>query len=527
MSFRTEQDRQFYLSLLRLVSTVAQTTECAVLHPKIDISSGRILPHPEASYAFQTFLAGFSVTPDDLAQQPNITLFPISPDRAERLVIRSQPDQTLSTTMRALIDDLTHLVRSPSLHRQQPFANRAKSYSALSNSIENISYHARKSRFGTILLAVDQLRQINQNHGWDLADHVLNILINRIQALIPKESFFGGFGGGQFIIITPPGTSAIGTQHLIDAVQDLTATPISVSGHSISFTLSIGWGLYPDDGNTADALLLATTAALTTAQQADGGHDTRATPEQTQQYQALQTLEQDLSCAITSNALFLRWMPIVDLKTQKIIGQEALLRWNRPNFGEISPVLFIQNAEKNGLIEQLDQWALNEACSVASQWKTTHRVCVNVSPAWLVNERLADFISATLTKTGLAPERLQIEISERTPFTPEHIVFRELARVRALGVRIAIDDFGSGTSSLERLRTYPIDQLKLDRIFVDRLYEDDRANDVARCILRLGQTLGFSICAKGVETERQLSFLDSHGCLEAQGFLFGQPTILT
>nr|WP_294917596.1 GGDEF domain-containing phosphodiesterase [uncultured Neokomagataea sp.] len=526
MSFRTEQDRQFHLSLLRLVSTIAQTTECAVLYPRLDISSARITPHPDASFEFQTLLSRFSIEPDTLAKEPGITLVSISPERCERIVIRHNPDPSLTTHIQAMLNDLVHLLCSPSAHRQPLFANRSASHAALSEQIEQISYQTRKNHFGTILLAVDQLRHINQNHGWDIADKVLNTLIGRIQKLLPPNSFFGGFGGGQFMIITPTGTSAIGTQHLVNAVQNLTTTPITIDEHSISFTLSMGWSIFPEDGNTTDSLLLSTTAALTTAQTTGGGHDTRATQEQTQHYHASQTLEQDLSHAITSNALFLRWMPIIDLRTHKIIGQEALLRWERPHFGEVSPLLFIQNAEKNGLIEQLDCWALREACTIGHQWNTTHRVCVNISPTWIVNERLSHAVRTVLEETGLAPDRLQIEISERTAFAADQIIFRELARVRALGVRIAIDDFGSGTASLERLRTYPIDQLKLDRIFVERLHEDDRADDVMRCILRLGQTLNLSICAKGVETERQFSFLDSHGCLEAQGFLFGPPAIL-
>ncbi|GBR47992.1 GGDEF domain-containing phosphodiesterase [Neokomagataea thailandica] len=527
MSFRTDQDRQFYLSLLRLVSTLAETTECAILYPRLDISSKRITPHPDASFDFQTLLAQFSVAPDALAREPGITLFPISPERCELIVIRHHSGQALTVHIQSALKDLIHLLRSPSAHRKRPFANRAASYEALSEHIEQISYQSRKNHFGTILLALDQLHHINHNHGWDIADKVLNTLISRIQDLLPKDSFFGGFGGGQFIIITPTGTSAIGTQHLINAVQHLTTDPIVLDGHSISFTLSMGWSIFPEDGNTSDTLLLSTTAALTQAQMTGGGHNTRATTELTQRYHASKTLEQDLSYAITTNALFLRWMPIIDLKTHKIIGREALLRWNRPHFGEVSPLLFIQNAEKNGLIEQLDRWALREACSVGSQWNTTHRVCVNISPTWIINERLSHTVSTVLEETGLAPQRLQIEISERSALAPEHILFRELARVRALGVRIALDNFGSGSASLERLRTYPIDQLKLDRIFVERLHEDDRADDVMRCILRLGQMLNLSICAKGVETEQQFSFLDSHGCLEAQGFLFGPPAILT
>ncbi|GBR54584.1 sensory box/GGDEF family protein [Neokomagataea thailandica NBRC 106555] len=527
MSINTQKEAALIQSILNIVSRIVGTHNCALVRASCDTFPTHIVTHKDANSAFTRQLQTISFEQDIPQLSTDVHVHTLSETHSIYLIIRTADGSALTRDMSSSLQELQVIAETTLPPRQVILSNRPDSLLAITKQIELISYQKRKSHFGTILFAVDQLRQINQHYGWDLADKVLNAIARRVQNILPENSVLGNFGGGQFIVVTPPGTSSTNTQSLINALQSLTAECIVLNDHNIGFTFSIGWGLYPHDGSSADELILATTAALTNAQQSGRGHITRSSLHYTEHYRLAQTLEKDLSSATTDEALFLRWMPIIDLATQKIIGQEALLRWNRPQFGEISPTIFIQSAEKNGLIEQLDQWALHEACSVASKWAHPHRVCVNISPTWVGNERLPHIVEKVLNDTGLAPERLQIELSERIPFTPDHVICRELTRLRGLGVRIAIDDFGSGTSSLERLRTYPIDQLKLDRVFVERLYEDDRANATMRCILKMAQMLGFSICAKGVETEKQLSFLDGHGCPEAQGFLFGQPALLS
>lgn len=401
--------------------------------------------------------------------------------------------------------------------------NRLQSLEAIQSRIDRTKDLTKRASFGVIRFNLDHLSFINERYGWDTADLMLEEIIRRINKLLPQESFFGSMGGGNFVVLTPPGHTVVTTRSLMTSILRTSDTPIAAAGMSLPFSLSVGWSMFPEDGKSVEDLLTGAKAALAEAQRAGGGHERRATAETTELHLLSSSLEQDLAKAAEDNALFLNWMPIVNTATQKIVAHEALLRWNRPGHGEVSPELFIRCAEEAGMVEVLDTWSLRQACKAAAHWETPYRICVNISPVWLASERLSKLIAEILQETGLAPSRLQIEMSESRFFGPEDITFRELARVRALGVRLALDDFGSGHSSLERLRFYPLDQIKLDRGFIRGLGENDRANEVMSAVLALARALNITTCAKGVETEYQMAFLDAYGCEEVQGYLLGSP----
>ncbi|MFT8807050.1 putative bifunctional diguanylate cyclase/phosphodiesterase [Gluconobacter sp.] len=400
---------------------------------------------------------------------------------------------------------------------------REESLRVLHQFMEKTAKLSRRAVFSLIHLNLDHLSLINERYGWDTADLILAEMIRRLKAVLPEGCFLSSIGGGHFMVLTPPGTTAVTTRSLVNAILRISSTPVSLDMGAIPFSISAGWSVYPQDAEDANQLILAARAALTEANRTGGGHERRASAELTNAYAITSNLEQDLLKAVGDDALFLKWMPIVDTASQKIVGHEALLRWNRPGHGEVAPNLFIRYAEEVGMIEALDSWSLRNACLAALRWPTPLRVCVNVSPVWLVNERLAPLVDTVLTETGLPPGRLQIELSECRPFGPSDIAFRELSRVRALGVRLAIDDFGAGYSSLERLRIYPLDQIKLDRAFVQYLGEDMRADEIMYAILSLARSLNITCCAKGVETEHQMALLDANGCEEVQGYLLGAP----
>ncbi|GBR70808.1 sensory box/GGDEF family protein [Gluconobacter kanchanaburiensis NBRC 103587] len=400
---------------------------------------------------------------------------------------------------------------------------REESLQVLNQFIEATGKLSKRAVFSLIRLNLDHLTLINDRYGWDTADLILAELIQRLKAILPDGCFLSSVGGGHFMILTPPGTTAITTRTLVNAILRISRSPVELDMGAVPFSISAGWSVYPQDANDANQLILSARAALTEANRTGGGHERRATAELTSAYTITSNLEQDLLKAVEDNALFLKWMPIVDTTSQRIVAHEALLRWNRPGHGEVAPNLFIRYAEEAGMIEALDTWSLRSACRAALHWPKPLRVCVNVSPVWLVNERLAVLVDTILHETGLPPGRLQIELSECRPFGPSDIAFRELSRVRALGVRLAIDDFGAGYSSLERLRIYPLDQIKLDRAFVQYLGEDIRADEVMYAILALARSLNITCCAKGVETERQMALLDANGCEEVQGYLLGAP----
>ncbi|KXV43224.1 putative bifunctional diguanylate cyclase/phosphodiesterase [Gluconobacter roseus] len=423
----------------------------------------------------------------------------------------------------ALHDVAGQIAAEPGDLGKSSLPDREESLHVLHQFIEKTGQLSRRAVFSLIHLNLDHLSLINERYGWDTADLILAEMIRRLKAVLPEGCFLSSVGGGHFMVLTPPGTTAVTTRSLVNAILKISSTPVSLDMGAIPFSISAGWSVYPQDAADANQLILAARAALTEANRTGGGHERRASAELTNAYAVTSNLEQDLLKAVEDDALFLKWMPIVDTASQKIVGHEALLRWTRPGHGEVAPNLFIRYAEEVGMIEALDSWSLRNACQAALHWPTPLRVCVNVSPVWLVNERLAPLVEAVLTETGLPPGRLQIELSECRPFGPSDIAFRELSRVRALGVRLAIDDFGAGYSSLERLRIYPLDQIKLDRAFVQYLGEDMRADEIMYAILSLARSLNITCCAKGVETEHQMALLDANGCEEVQGYLLGAP----
>lgn len=382
----------------------------------------------------------------------------------------------------------------------------------------------RRQTFTVIQIELDHLIALNTRHGWDVADNVIDTTIARVQSVLPKDVMLGYCGGSSILLVTPIATSIVGTRALLTMVSDAIEQPIplELGEHVPSF--SIGWALFPQDGSNSEELLQASGAALAEVKRNGGGHERRADAITTTQFTDASHLERDLLKALDHNALSLNWMPIIAPGTQTVVALEALLRWERPGFGSVSPELFIRCAEDIGLIERLDQWSLRNACHAAANWSHPLRVCVNISPLWLANQRLSTLVASTLEATGLAPDRLQIEFSEKRPFGPSDIAYQEFSRLRALGIHIALDDFGSGYSSLERLANFPVDQVKLDRAFLARLGDDRRVGDVLRYTLQMARALGVSCCAKGVETERQMAFLDSYGCEEVQGYLLGSPT---
>ncbi|EHH68542.1 putative bifunctional diguanylate cyclase/phosphodiesterase [Gluconobacter morbifer] len=451
----------------------------------------------------------------------------VAPYPPAMMVLIARPGcRPLDKTCFPVLTDVASLISvSSELPRRKipSLPDRSDSLTALKDRIRQTDRLPRRAVFGLINLKLDHLALMNERYGWDTADLVLAEITQRIQDILPEDGFLGHIGGGHFMVLTPPGFTAITTRTLVLRILRLSALPVELEMGALPISLSAGWSMYPQDGGNENALLLSAKAALAEADRTGGGHERRTSTELVRLHMLSSSLEQDLLKAIDRDELFLKWMPIVDTVSQKIIAYEALLRWNRPGHGEVSPTLFIQHAEKAGMIEAIDKWSLHHACLAALDWKSSLRVCVNVSPVWLVNERLSGIVEKVLRETGIAPHRLQIELSERRPFGPADIAFRELARVRAMGVKLALDDFGAGYSSLERLQIYPLDQIKLDRAFMAQLGESPRADAVMTSILNLARTLNLTCCAKGVETEFQMAFLDTYGCEEVQGYLFGAP----
>ena len=233
--------------------------------------------------------------------------------------------------------------------------------------------------------------------------------------------------------------------------------------------------------------------------------------------------ETDLRIAVSLGQFGISWQPIVACQTGALYGFEALLRWDRPGHGPVSPAVFVPVAESIGLHQQLDSWVLSRACAEAADWPTPLRLAVNISAGWMQSNELSRTVEACLRATKLDPARLELEMTERVFIDTAGFVQAELAYLRAMGVSIALDDFGTGFSSLSYLRTIAFDKLKLDRAFVEALGTCRRTEVIVRSMVQLSNSLGMMVCAEGVERESQLGILQAYECNEVQGYLIGRP----
>lgn len=239
--------------------------------------------------------------------------------------------------------------------------------------------------------------------------------------------------------------------------------------------------------------------------------------------QALQVTERDLRRAFSDGLFELDYQPMVNIREARISGCEALVRWPHPIRGHISPAEFVPLAERCGLIEGIGEWVLQQACAEAAKWPEDVRVAVNLSPAQFNSDHLVSSVGSALAKAGLAPFRLELEITESMLLICNEKTISTLHQLRGLGIQIAMDDFGTGYSSLSYLRAFPFDKLKIDRSFVRDLGESDRSTAIVKAVIGLGSGLGVATVAEGVETIEQLQQLKEYGCDEAQGFLFSPP----
>ncbi len=237
-------------------------------------------------------------------------------------------------------------------------------------------------------------------------------------------------------------------------------------------------------------------------------------------------LVDELRAAIAAEELLLHYMPLASAADGRLRGFEALVRWRHPTRGLVPPLDFIPLAEDSGLIGQLGEWVLRRACADAADWPEPVRVAVNLSPRQLHHAELPVLVWDVLDASGLPPERLELEITETALFEDVVRALDNLRALKARGVRIAMDDFGTGFSSLATLQSFPFDKLKIDKSFVQAIHEDDRATAIVRAVLGLGHSLGMPVVAEGVETDRQLAFLRAEGCAEVQGYGIGRPVPL-
>lgn len=370
----------------------------------------------------------------------------------------------------------------------------------------------------------NRLQSVNTMFGHVGGDHLLREVAWRLTSTLKEAVSFARVGAEEFAILLPAADDVSKAEAAADLIETAMAHPVVINGQSLTMQASVGFALFPEDGESPHLLLERAQATLYEAQRnGEGGSRHFAIAIEQDQTERLQ-LEHDLRQAIENDGFSLYWQPIVDISSRQPVAYEALLRWDRPGHGMVPPGVFVAAAEECGLSGPLDAWVLKTACREAAAWQDqTLRASVNVSANRIRFGDLSDSVAAALEVSRLAPGRLEIEITERVLVEDEAAVRTALEALRVLGVRIALDDFGTGFSSISYLRTLPLDKLKLDRSFTRDVLTDAEAREVARTVVRLGRVLGLIVLAEGVETEEQLSCLRVLGCDEAQGYLLGWP----
>ena len=372
-------------------------------------------------------------------------------------------------------------------------------------------------------LDLDHFKYVNDTLGHPAGDMLLKIVARRVSSCLRACDTVARLGGDEFAVILPELPSVEFATSLAARLLEAVALPADLDGQQVLTAASLGIVLSTPGEEDSARLIKSADLALYRAK-ADGRNTFRFfEPEMDAKAQARRTLEVDLRMALARDEMELHFQPVVDVYTDEIVAFEALVRWNHPKRGIISPLDFIGLAEETGLIRHLGQWILRRACETAATWPTAVRIAVNLSPAQFKDRELADTVLRILKETGLEPNRLELEITESLLLQDTDANLAVLHRLKAEGIRISMDDFGTGYSSLGNLRSFPFDKIKVDQSFVKDLDRNPDSASIVRAVLSLGRSLGIGTIAEGVETREQLSRLRAEGCTEIQGFYYSKP----
>ncbi|PVZ20035.1 MULTISPECIES: bifunctional diguanylate cyclase/phosphodiesterase [unclassified Pseudomonas] len=374
-----------------------------------------------------------------------------------------------------------------------------------------------------LCLDMDNFKRVNDALGHGVGDALLRALASRLRQELREHDLLARLGGDEFAVVLPglagaPG-AAVSAQRLIDAVR----APFLIDGHTVSVGLSIGIALAPGDHDTGDQLLRCADMALYEAKRNGRNRFEYFRLEMDEAARRRRAIEMDLREAIAKQQLELYYQPIIDMGHNTVTGYEALIRWPHPQRGLVMPLDFIPIAEETGLIHDVGALALHLACREAASWQSDQTVAVNLSPIQFKSGRLQALVVSALAESGLAPQRLELEITESVLLDDSEGNIQTLKALKALGVRIALDDFGTGYSSLSYLRSFPFDKIKIDKSFVHDMHNSRESLAIIRAITGMSRSLEIQITAEGVETREQYDRLRGEGCSHFQGYLFGRP----
>ncbi len=383
-----------------------------------------------------------------------------------------------------------------------------------------------KTELALIFLDLDHFKRVNDSLGHSIGDDLLCTVAERLTTAIRRIDTLARLGGDEFIFALP-GIHASAAAEIARRLLEVCATPFAVGGHDLTITPSLGISLYPRDGKDLEALLRNADTAMYRAKEL--GRNTFQFYSSDMNVATLEHLlmESSLRQGLNNGSFILHYQPLVCLKSGRIVGVEALVRWLHPDLGLIMPDRFIKVAEDTGLINPLGDWVLCEACRQAMVWQTAGlpalTMAVNVAPVQFRQSGFVAEVAGALAASGLEARYLELELTERTVMHDAEINLGTLSAIHRMGVDLALDDFGTGYSSLAYLKRFPVGKLKIDRSFVRDLEVDQDDRAIASTIILMGHNLRLKVLAEGVETASQLELLRKMGCDMVQGFYFSQP----
>ncbi len=441
---------------------------------------------------------------------------------------------TVGLAVLAVISVVFVVTRGAGLGRQRAFdastlprdpLTDVPTRSGLTAALEDAVARAAETdqQVGLMIVGLDGFRAVNDIWGHAAGDAVLQEAAERLRAFASGPVGVARVAGDEFAVIVE-GDDTQSMHKCADGIREAIGKPFEIEGSSILLGASIGTALYPINAESGQFLFRAADSALSKAK-ALGRRNALAVfdTEMKERMQRKATLERDMRLALERGEFVVFYQPQLELASGLLRGYEALVRWERPHEGILAPRDFLTVAEETGLIREIGDWVLRRACQDAASWLESGIVAVNFSAAQFRASDVDMKIAKVLEETGLAPERLEIEVPEDLFLNHAPEVMEALRRIKALGVRVAVDNFGGGYTGLAALARFPFDKVKIDRTFVSQLTEDAGVAAIVSAIVALGRTLSVDVTAEGVERSEQVTLLQAAGCSIVQGFLFGAP----